>query len=75
MQPPYPPGGTPAQDPPEAPAPIMAPTRYIHRGGYIICCTCGLAVEYCRGHLLIAPAASDGSESGLARRIAEVKHR
>lgn len=59
---PYPPGGTPAQP---APAP-----RFVKRGFYMCCVTCGLAEGYCPGH---APADQDGAESNLNKRIAEAR--
>lgn len=71
----YPPGGTPAGILP-APAPAPAPPTarpVISRGGYLICPICDLALMYCRGHAPPSPAAADGAESSLQRRIADAR--
>lgn len=62
---PYPPGGTPAQP---APAP-----RFVKRGFYMCCVTCGLAEGYCPGHREADQGANDGASSDLSRRIAEAR--
>lgn len=73
----YPPGGTPALD--LAPAPVIVPAqpmpppgRFVKRGFYMCCTRCGLAIEYCPGHVLEI-ASPDGAHSDLERRARECK--
>jgi hypothetical protein len=59
-----------------APAPPPA-QRFVKRGFYMICCECGLTIDYCKGHG--GPPVDVGStdmahaSADLARRIAECK--
>jgi len=69
----YPPGGTSARD-----APVAVPAgRFVKRGAYMICVTCGMAIEYCRGHAAPdASTAQDGAAAAsLDARINECKGR
>lgn len=43
------PGSTPARDPVIAP-PAPSPSRFEKRGPYMICKTCNMAVQFCKGH-------------------------
>jgi hypothetical protein len=53
---------------PPAPAPA---TRFVKRGFYMCCVTCGLTIDYCKGHAApAASAAQDGADAAsLARRV------
>lgn len=55
--------------------PTPNPTRFVKRGGYMVCVECGLTIDYCRGHSPADVPSKDGSESHLARRIAEAQGR
>lgn len=50
------------------------PTRFRIRFGVVYCALCNLASAYCRcGERSPDAPAQDGAESGLAKRIAEVR--
>lgn len=69
MMPPfYPPGGTPARD--ETP-PLPPPSRFVKRGFYMCCLTCGLTVDYCKGHGPPDAQSADGDVTSLVARIRE----
>lgn len=47
------------------------PSRFVKKGFYMVCCTCGLTVDYCKGHGPPDAQSADGSESHLVARIRE----
>ena len=60
-------------------APFMptpaSPSRFVKRGFFMCCTTCGLTIDYCRGHALSSAerGAQDGAESSLEKRARECK--
>jgi len=63
-------GTTPARDPTPA-----RPGRFVKKGFYMCCATCGLTVDYCKGHAPPDAQSADGAESLLQKRINECQRR
>jgi hypothetical protein len=77
VQPPYPPGGTPAQPAPVVPPPSVAkvPAHIVTRYGVTFCTRCNFEVRYCgcKPSPSPSPAQGDGTESSLGRRIRDMQ--
>lgn len=66
--------------PPGIAAPIPsskspAVQRFVKRGFYMCCATCGYTIEFCPGHPTIASGPDGSTESSLNKRIVECKGR
>lgn len=59
--------------PTPTPPALPNPTRFRTRLGVVYCTVCDLAVPYCKGHAPPDAQSTDGAESSLRARIAEVK--
>lgn len=53
----------------------VPPSRFVKRGGYMVCTLCGLVVEYCCCAKAPPPppAQGDGVDTSLERRVREVR--